>query len=226
MLEVKRVDHRVVNLMPGFHPAALRLAGFPGATVPALIMDGRRVQGSRQISRFLDEHCPAPRLFPEAPDDRRAVEDAERWGEEVLQNVPRRIFRWLAANRLEVRRWLAAVHVPLPGSTFLARSSLQARAFARAVGATDVAVRRDLAELPALLDRVDRLLEEGTIGGREVNAADLQIASSVRAFDLFADLAPLIADREAVSYARDLFPDFPPGPPPLLPADWLAPLRG
>lgn len=226
MLEVKRIDHRVVNLLPGFHPAALRLAGFPGATVPALLIDGRRIQGSREISRSLDALCPTPRLFPEGPDRRRAVEEAERWGEEVLQSVPRRIFRWLTANRLEARRWLAAEHVPLPGSTFLARSSLQARAFARAVGASDEAVRGDIAELPGLLDRVDSLREEGIIGGDEPNAADFQIASSVRALDLFADLAPLIADRPAVSYARELFPDFPPGPPPLLPADWLAPLRG
>ena len=35
-------------------------------------------------------------------------------------------------------------------------------------------VRRDLAELPGLLDRLDRLLEEGTIGGAELNAADFQ----------------------------------------------------
>ena len=225
MLELKRIDHRVVNLMPGLHPVPLRLGGFPGPTVPALRIDGRRIQGSREISRALDELAPTPRLFPEATDRRREVEEAERWGEEVLQAVPRRIFRWLSANRLEARRWLAAEHVPLPGSTLLARPSLQARAFARAVGATDDAVRRDIAELPALLDRVSSLRDEGVIGGREPNAADFQIGSSVRALDLFADVAPLIADHPAVSYARELFADFPAGPPPLLPPEWLTPLR-
>lgn len=129
-------------------------------------------------------------------------------------------------NRLEVRRWLAAEHVPLPGSTFLARLSLQARAFARAAGASEEAVRRDIAELGTLLARVSSLREEGVIGGPEVNAADLQIASSVRALDLFSDLAPLIANHPAVSYARELFPDFPAGPPAQLPREWLTPLRG
>ena len=224
MLEGKRIDHRVVNLLPGFHPVALRLGGFPGSTVPALEIDGRRIQGSREISRALEELSPTPHLFPESPERRAEVEAAERWGEEVLQGVPRRIFRWLTANRVEVRRWLAAEHVPLPGSTLLARSSLQARAFARAVGASDEAVRRDIAELNTLLSKVSSLREDGVIGGREPNAADLQIASSVRALDLFTDLTPLIADHPAVSYARELFPDFPAGPPPLLPPEWLAPL--
>ena len=226
MLELKRIDHRMVTLLPGFHPPALRLAGFRGGTVPALTIDGRRIQGSRDISAALDELHPTPRLFPDAPDRRRAVEDAERWGEEILQSVPRRIFRWLTANRLEARRWIAAEHIPLPGSTFLARPSLQARAFARAVGASEEAVRRDIVELPSLLDRVSSLREEGTIGGEELNAADFQIASSVRALDSFPDVASLIADHPAVSYARELFPDWPSGPPPLLPADWLTPLRG
>ena len=226
MLEVKRIDHRVVNLLPGLHPVPLRLAGFPGPTVPALVLDGRRIQGSREISRALDELSPTPRLFPEAAERRGEVEAAERWGEEVLQAVPRRIFRWLTANRLEARRWLAAEHVRIPGSTLLARSSLQARAFARAVGASDEAVRRDIAELKTLLSRVSSLREKGIIGGPEVNAADFQIASSVRALGLFTDLAPLIADHPAVSYARELFPDFPAGPPPLLPPEWLTPLRG
>ncbi len=225
MLEVKRIDHRVVNLIPGFHPVPLRLVGFAGPTVPALRIDGRRIQGSREISRALDELAPTPRLFPEDPDRRREVEAAERWGEEILQAVPRRIFRWLTANRLEARRWLAAEHVRVPGSTLLARPSLQARAFARAVGASEEAVRRDIAELPTVLDRVSSLHEESVIGGAEPNAADFQIASSVRAIDLFPDLAPLVSNHPAVSYARELFPDFPAGPPALLPPHWLAPLR-
>ena len=226
MLELKRIDHRVVNLIPGLHPVPLRVAGFPGSTVPALRIDGRQIQGSREISRALDELRPTPRLFPQDPDRRAEVEEAERWGDEELQAVPRRIFRWLTADRYEARRWLAAEHVPLPGSTLLARSSLQARAFANAVGATEEAVRRDITELPALLDSVSSLRDEGVIGAQDPNAADFQIGSSVRALDLFSDLTPLIADHPAVAYARELFPDFPTGPPPLLPVEWLAALRG
>src|SRR3954463_7030317 len=98
MPERQRGDHRVVDIVPGMQPVALRLLGFSGHTVPALVVDGRRVQGSRAISRALDDLRPDPPLFPREPPARRGVEDAERWGDEVLQDVPRRIFRWMAAH--------------------------------------------------------------------------------------------------------------------------------
>jgi hypothetical protein len=42
----KRIPHRVVRLTPGLHPLLVRFAGFEGFTVPALELDGRKVQGS------------------------------------------------------------------------------------------------------------------------------------------------------------------------------------
>jgi len=78
MLERKGIDHQVVNLLPGMHPIFLRLRGFRGPTVPALAIDGQRVQGSLSISRALERLRPEPRLFPSAPVQRRAVEEARR----------------------------------------------------------------------------------------------------------------------------------------------------
>src|SRR5829696_318279 len=89
MLERKGIEHRVKDLFPGGHPAQLRAAGFRGGTVPALKIDGRRVQGSTQISRALEEVQAQPRLFPADPQHRSAVEQAEAWGEHELQPVPR-----------------------------------------------------------------------------------------------------------------------------------------
>ena len=54
MLERKGIPYRRVDLMPVISKAALRAVGFPGITVPALKIDGLRVQGSRQIARTLD----------------------------------------------------------------------------------------------------------------------------------------------------------------------------
>src|SRR5919109_3563343 len=90
MLERKGIEHRVVDLLPGMHPVQLRMHGFRGGTVPALSIDGRRLQNSRRISRVLDEIEPASPLFPADADARRAVEEAERWGELVFQDTPRR----------------------------------------------------------------------------------------------------------------------------------------
>ena len=71
--------HRLVRLMPGLHPILLRIAGFEDFTVPALELDGRKVQGSRRIARVLDEVRPERPLFPLEPDLRARVEEAERW---------------------------------------------------------------------------------------------------------------------------------------------------
>lgn len=226
MLERKGIEHEVADLLPGFHPLILRLAGFRGSTVPALRIDGRRVQGSLAISRALDEIRAEPRLFPSDPDQRRAVEDAERWGEQELQPVPRRIFRWGVATEQKLRRWMGReiVGVPAPGLMGALQAPV-ARAFARKVGATDEHVRSDLAGLPALLDRADQLIADRTIGASEPNAADFQIGPSVRVLMEFEDLAPLIEGRPAGELATRLLPDYPGPVPSFLPREWLPAAR-
>ena len=225
MLDHKGIEHRVVDLVPGTQPI-LRALRFPGYTVPALVLGGRRIQGSRNISRVLDEVQPDPPLFPRAPEARRRVEDAERWGEEVLQDVPRRIFRWAAAHDYGVRRWLAVDVAGVPGGGLLARPALQARAFARAVGADDdAAVRADIAALGEHLAEVERLREEGVIGGEQPNAADFQIASSLRSLAKFGDLEPYVADHPAIRWAATVVPALPGPVPAALPREWLQPLH-
>ena len=82
---VKRLPHRRVDLLSGFHPYLVRAAGFSGRTVPALELDGRHVQGTLEISRALDQVIAERPLFPEGPYARQAAEDAERWGHDELQ---------------------------------------------------------------------------------------------------------------------------------------------
>src|SRR4051812_22363182 len=79
MLEAKGIDYRRVDLMPVISRGALRALRFPGTTVPALRLDGRRIQGSREIAQALDELEPEPPLYPADPAERAAVEQAERW---------------------------------------------------------------------------------------------------------------------------------------------------
>jgi glutathione S-transferase len=115
MLERKGIDHKVVWLLPGLWPALLRTRGFRGGTVPAMKIDGRRLQSSRAISRALEDVRAHPPLFPADPERRLAVEEAERWGDEVLQDVPRRIVRWITAHNQEARVMIAReVGIPLP----------------------------------------------------------------------------------------------------------------
>ena len=220
MLEHKGIDHEVIDLLAGVHPLQLRAAGFRGGTVPALKLDGRRVQGSLPISRVLEQTRPDPPLFP--AQRRAAVEEAETWGEAELQPVPRRLFRWAASHSLPLRRWLADEVVGLPAPGLMARGyGPVARVFVRMAGASDARVRADLADLPANLDRVDDLIAAGTIGGEVPNAADFQIATTVRVLMAFDDLRGQVEGRPAGDLAMRLLPRFPGPIPRALPPEWL-----
>jgi glutathione S-transferase len=195
MLEHKEIEHKVVNLVPGTHAALLRPLGFRRGTVPAMRLDGRRVQGSRAISRALEEAQPEPPLFPADPEERIRVEEAERWGDRVLQLAPRRLAGWINVRRPELRAKLAR-EAGVPASQLVGSAGWPvAWYFAHKVGANDSeGVRRTVGTLPALLDHVEELLDEGTIGGQQRNAADFQIGTSVRLLTTFADLAPAMAE--------------------------------
>jgi glutathione S-transferase len=225
MLEHKGLEHRIVWLLPGLWPALLRTRGFRGGTVPAMKIDGRRLQGSRVISRALEEAEPEPALFPADPERRKEVEDAERWGDEVLQDVPRRIVRWISVHRPESRVMIAReVGVPLPRFAAWINAP-SARHLARKVDA-DGQIERAIAQVPEVLGHVDELISMGVIGGEQPSAADFQVATSVRALLTLEDLRPATEGRPAADLAMRFLPefgnDFPAG---LLPAGWLAPVR-
>ena len=224
MLRHKGIDFKRRDLITSLHKPILRARGFPRATVPALRGDdGRRVQGSTEISRYLDEVKPEPRLFPADPEQRRRVEDAERWGNDELQPVPRRISWWaLLRDRSTVKDFLEGYRLGVPTGLAAKTAAPLIWMSSRYNHSTDDNVRADLANLPALLDEVDRLIDAGTIGGDEPNAADFQIATSLRLMLNFDQLAPLIeAHPRAAALARRILPEIPGRIPAVFPADWV-----
>ncbi len=164
LLAHKRIPHRVITLPPGLHGGLLRFAGFEGLTVPVAEIEGRRLEGTLTISRALEELVPEPPLFGADPVARARIEAAEQWGEAELQPVPRRIFRYCLVHDSALRRWAATEVVGAPSAAGELLRPLGER-LARRSGADREAVRADLAALPALLDRTDALIAEGTIGG-------------------------------------------------------------
>jgi glutathione S-transferase len=91
MLERKGIEYSRIDLVLVLSKPILRGLGFPRVTVPALRIDGAKVQGSRDIARELDRLVPEPPLFPADPEARAEVEEAEKWGDEVLQSAARRL---------------------------------------------------------------------------------------------------------------------------------------
>jgi glutathione S-transferase len=210
MLEHKGIEYDLVNV-PAFAQAVhVRLAGFRGGTVPALRIDGRRVVGSRAIARALEELRPDPPLFPADPERRRAVEEAEEFGDRVLQPIPRRAVRWALRHDHSVRtEFLRDAKAPAPGLAAWAIAPIGWFYARREDAASTERIRRDWAELPGNLDRVDALIADGTIGGPEPNAADFQIATALRVMLAGEDFAPLIAGRPCEALARRWWPEYP-----------------
>ena len=226
MLEHKAIDYKTVKLVPGAHAFIMLGLGFDTMGVPALKVDGRRVQGTRSISRFLDELVPERPLFPADPVARKAVEDAERWGED-LQNATRRIFYCGARRDRTAFPSVMTAERALPMRLVLRMSArMIVRLATGAHRASDDAGREDLSLLTEHLDQIDRWIEDGLLNGEHLNAADFQIAPNIAALMLFDDIAPFICGRRAEALARRVAPDYVGHLGHVLPQEWLAPLHG
>jgi glutathione S-transferase len=230
MLKHKQASYRRVDLTPFVHRLTLRRKGFPAGTVPAIEVAGRRAQGSRRISRELDQLFPEHPLFPADAATRAEVEAAERYGEELVQYLARRL---LVATAFATGA-KAPERLPDPvaglewggglgsfGRLLLGRFPMQSlKMIAIVFGITPSVTRSDLELLPVVLDRLDELVDRGVIGGSEPNAADFQLAPSLRLMMAAADIEAGIRDRPIESVA-DLCPApqlrFEPG---VLDIDW------
>ena len=213
-LQMKGLDYKVTELLPGMHAAHQRLR-FGQRTVPSLKADGEKVSGSRAIMRWLEARQPSPALWPADPAERAKVEEAETWGDEVLQPVARRVIwlslrkrpdampSFLAKSKLPVPAWMAKLSGP---GTALVEWKLNA--------VSPEAVRADVAALPAHLERIAGWIDAGVLGGGTPNAADLQIASSLALIRTVGDLAPMVDGSPAGELVRRFFPGYPGSIPP------------
>jgi glutathione S-transferase len=225
MLDRKGITYKRIDLMPVVSKGVLRAQRFPGVTVPALKLDGRRVQGSREIARELEHVQPDPALFPSDPEQRLKVEEAEAWGD-PFQHKPRQLVWWaFKRNRAPMASYSEGARLGIPVGLAVKTGGPLVALSARFNEATDENVRSDLAGLPEDLDRIDTWIKEGVMGGPEPNAADYQIAPSLRLAMSLDDLRPFIEGRPCGELAKRIDPDFPGRMPPVLPAEWLEPLR-
>jgi glutathione S-transferase len=224
-LRLKGVPYERVDMIPVVSKLQQR-ARFGGPTVPGVVFeDGEKVLGSREIIRALEHHAAEPPLLPIDGRERRVVEEAELWGDQVLQPLARRI-AWAALRRRPGAMMSYSEQADLPVPRPLARLSapLLAVAAARANGATDPNIRADLINLDLHLDRADHWVKTGAIGGTaHPNAGDLQVGSGLALLLTVADIRDRIDGRVCADIARRWFPDYPGEMPAgTLPADWLA----
>lgn len=205
MLEHKDIPYRRLNLVPGVHRGYVRMRGFRGDRVPAVrFADGRRAQGTRPLARALDEIKPEPRLVPDDP----RVAEAERWGDEILQ-------QW-------ARRMVVEAGVRDPGSLherggagrlgpLLTSYERPRRAMARGVRLvfrmSAAQLREDQWRVHEMLDHVDSLIAEGVLNGAPLNCADLQIAPSLALVDYRLDVRDELRARPAGQLMERVLPE-------------------
>ena len=199
LLRHKEIAHRTVTFPSGMHPMLARFAGFEGGdgplrpvdgearaqvtmldrmgTVPALRMNGDRVQTNMAIARYLDDVRPRRPLFPADPDERREVEAAEEWGDQVLQMVARRIV--LRAGQTGAITGDDGRLGPLIMKSRFARRGVTAVA-SRIFEADSDADAKQRAHLPGHLDRIDAWIGAGVLNrDDDLTAGDYMIAPSL-----------------------------------------------
>jgi glutathione S-transferase len=230
MLDHKGIGYRRVDLAPGLHPLSVRVRGFPGSRAPIRSVDGRthrslaildrlgtvpalrfgrqRVQTNHRIARFLEDLQPQPALFPIDPALRREVEAAERWGDQVLQMLARRLVIAASLRGLD----------ELPGRGGRGRlgallseneriRALATRVAGRIFAVTPAAEGELLDQLPATLDTIDEWIGAGVLDAEQLNAADLLITPSLALLAYRPDLRPEIERRPAGALLDRVLPE-------------------
>ena len=223
-LALKEIDYERVDLLPLSQVLIGRLR-YGGATVPGMRLDGERIVGSRRIMRRLDLLVAEPALLPAAGDPLlEPVLEAERWGDEVFQGVPRRIIDVAFLRRpAAMESYAGDAKLPLPRALLRPGLPLTARMMASWNKARDESARADLDALPGQLDRIDSWISDGLLDGDQPNAADLQIGSSIRLLMSIADVRPLIEGRPAARLTRYFPPMVGEVESGALPGEWLGP---
>ena len=227
MLEYKGIPYKNIDIFPVVTrfvvPHVLR---FPHNRVPAMKIDGRKIQGTQAIARELDRLQPEPPLFPSDPAEQSKVEDAEQWAD-GFQQIPRTIIWWAFkhAPTSDMASFLAEAKLGLPAGV-LARTGAPVIYGGRKLNNSyDPEVERQLAELPSALDKIDALIGEGVLDGERLYVADFDIGTSLRLLMATEDLRPAIESRPCGELAMRVQPKPPGNLGPVYPNLWLEPLH-
>ncbi len=218
-LDLKGLAYERVALAPGPHIEEMeRIYGAGRSTVPGMLFGEEPVHGSRPILERLEALAPDPPLYPEPIADE--VREAERWGDEELQDLGRRL-PWGALHfRPEAMGTYGGGEALDPAGTDYAIRFLRSTWKYHSITAERLA--EDLAGLPEKLARIDEFAERGLIDGERPTAADLQIGATARVLLTLGDLRPLLEGRPAERIALRWFESYPGEiPAGAFPAGWV-----
>ena len=141
------------------------------------------------------------------PDDPR-VEEAERWGDEVLQQWARRMVVEAGTrdpDALHDRGGSGRLgHLLTPDERL--RPHI-ARGVRLAFLMSSAQLREDQQRVDEMLDHVDELIAAGVLGGERLNCADFQIAASLALVDYRLDVRERLRGRPAGALMDRVLPE-------------------
>lgn len=190
-LREKGLDFERVDLQAGEHVERMQeIYGEGRSTVPGALIDGEPVHGSRAIVARLEMIEPQPVLYPSDE-----VREAERWGDEELQDLGRRL-PWGALHFRPEALGTFADGEPLdgPGTDFAIKYVHGCWKYHRITAAR---LHEDLAGLPAKIEHIEELASGGALGAEQPTAADFQIGATIRVLLTVGDLVPLLSGSAA-----------------------------
>lgn len=187
-------EYETVVLPTGRHQEEVEAVYGEGRrTVPGLVVDEEPVHGTAAIFARLEQLRPDDGLYP--AEGRDAIREVEAGLAEELQTAARVLVFGALHFRPEAMGTFAGAAQLDPGGVDFAIKAM--RATWRYLEIDAQRVHATLQALPAQLDAVDALIEEGTIGGDRPNAADFQLGSSLHLLVQIADVRPLVTERPA-----------------------------
>jgi glutathione S-transferase len=203
------IEWRERRLRPLMHVLELRARGFSGATAPAALIEGRRVQGSTKIAHAAAELRPDSGLLPADPELRERVLEAEHQAER-FQNVARRLVYVLAQRDESIIRPLVDANYGfLPSPLRAGLVKVMIRAASAGHGAKAERAERDVQRAVDLLGVFDELVDAGVLGSDVPNVADFQLAPNLALLALAPELEAALRTRACWPLAERLVGRYP-----------------
>jgi glutathione S-transferase len=180
-LDYKGIEHERHAPMAGYHMAvAMWLTRGRHYTFPVLRLNGRAIGDSSAIVAALEEHRPAPPLYPADPEQRSRALHLEEWFDEQLgPHIRRFAFHAFGEDRPRMRK-LAAQQAPGALAHFGAGAAAYARTYTslRFGAGSDRQAERSREKVLAALDRLEAELDSSEhLVGERFSVADLTAAA-------------------------------------------------
>jgi glutathione S-transferase len=203
-----------VTLLPGTQPVVATML-FGGRTIPAMKISGgpngnEKVQTTAKIFRALESIRPEPPLYPADAAEREKVLAAEAWGLGEFQDLARRI-AWLALTRdpQAMFSFVKPGELRVPNSALKPFVSPTLWIERKLNGVSKKRTRADLEQLPRSVEQIQAMIDAGTIGNAQPNAADFAVFSSIWLLRSFEDLRPMLDSSAVGRKAKELLGDAP-----------------